>query len=96
MAGRVDIDIDRLAVLARIELTPEEKARFAAQLGDVLAHVEQLNKVNVDGVEPTAHAFPVTNVWRTDEPAPGLPVGDALSNAPAKRNDQFVVPRVVE
>ena len=96
MAGRVDIDIDRLAVLARIELTPEEKARYAAQLGDVLAHVEQLNKVIVDGVEPTAHAFPVTNVWRADEPAPALSVGEALSNAPAKRNDQFVVPRVVE
>ena len=96
MAGRVEIDIDRLAVLARIELTPEEKARFAAQLGDVLSHVEQLNKVNVEGVEPTAHAFPVTNVWRVDEPVEGLPVGDALSNAPAKRSDQFVVPRVVE
>lgn len=96
MAGRVDIDIDRLAVLARIELTPEEKARFAAQLGDVLAHVEQLNKVNVEGVEPTAHAFPVTNVWRADEPVEGLPVGDALSNAPAKRSDQFSVPKVVE
>jgi aspartyl-tRNA(Asn)/glutamyl-tRNA(Gln) amidotransferase subunit C len=96
MAGRVDIDIDRLAVLARIELTPEEKAKFASQLGDVLAHVEQLNKVNVDGVEPTAHAFPVTNVWRTDEPVDGLPVADALANAPAKRSDQFSVPRVVE
>ncbi|HUG10114.1 MAG TPA: Asp-tRNA(Asn)/Glu-tRNA(Gln) amidotransferase subunit GatC [Opitutaceae bacterium] len=96
MAGRVDIDIDRLAVLARIELTPEEKARFAAQLGDVLAHVEQLNKITVEGVEPTAHAFPVTNVWRADEPVEGLPVGDALSNAPAKRSDQFVVPKVVE
>jgi len=96
MAGRVDIDIDRLAVLARIELTPEEKARFASQLGDVLAHVEQLNKVNVDGVEPTAHAFPVTNVWRADEPVEGLPVDDALANAPAKRSDQFVVPKVVE
>jgi aspartyl-tRNA(Asn)/glutamyl-tRNA(Gln) amidotransferase subunit C len=96
MAGRVDIDIDRLAVLARIELTPEEKAKFASQLGDVLAHVEQLNKVNVDGVEPTAHAFPVTNVWRTDEPVDGLPVADALANAPAKRSDQFSVPKVVE
>lgn len=96
MAGRVDIDIDRLAVLARIKLTPEEKARFAAQLGDVLAHVEQLNKVNVDSVEPTAHAFPVTNVWRADEPVEGMPVGDALANAPAKRGDQFSVPKVVE
>jgi aspartyl-tRNA(Asn)/glutamyl-tRNA(Gln) amidotransferase subunit C len=96
MAGRVEIDIDRLAVLARIELSSEEKLKFASQLGDVLAHVEQLNKVNVDGVEPTAHAFPVTNVWRTDEPVEGLPVADALANAPAKRSDQFSVPKVVE
>lgn len=96
MAGRVDIDIDRLAVLARIELTPEEKAKFASQLGDVLAHVEQLDRVNVDGVEPTAHAFPVTNVWRVDEPAEGLAIEEALRNAPAKRSDQFSVPKVVE
>lgn len=96
MSGHANIDIDRLAVLARIELTPEEKAKFASQLGDVLAHVEQLNKVNVDGVEPMAHAFHVTNVWRADEPAAGLPVADALSNAPARRNDQFSVPKVVE
>jgi aspartyl-tRNA(Asn)/glutamyl-tRNA(Gln) amidotransferase subunit C len=96
MAGRVDIDIDRLAVLARIELTSEEKLKFASQLGDVLAHVEQLNRVNVDGVEPTAHAFPVTNVWRADEASESLPVADALMNAPAKRSDQFSVPKVVE
>jgi aspartyl-tRNA(Asn)/glutamyl-tRNA(Gln) amidotransferase subunit C len=96
MAGRVEIDIDRLAVLARIELTAEEKTRFAAQLGDVLTHIEQLNKVNVDGVEPMAHAFHVTNVWRNDDPVDGLPVGDVLANAPAKRNEQFSVPKVVE
>jgi aspartyl-tRNA(Asn)/glutamyl-tRNA(Gln) amidotransferase subunit C len=96
MAGRVEIDIDRLAVLARIELTAEEKTRFAAQLGDVLTHIEQLNKVNVDGVEPMAHAFPVTNVWRNDDPVDGLPVGDVLAKAPAKCNDQFSVPKVVE
>lgn len=96
MAGHADIDIEKLAVLARIELTHEEREKFSAQLGDVLAHVEQLNKVNVDGVEPTAHAFHVTNVWRKDEAVAGLAVADALMNAPAKRNDQFSVPKVVD
>lgn len=96
MSKHVEIDIDRLAVLARIELSPAEKERFAAQLGDVLDHIGKLNTVNVDGVEPTAHAFSVTNVWRNDEPVEGLPVGDALANAPATRSDQFSVPRVVE
>jgi Asp-tRNA(Asn)/Glu-tRNA(Gln) amidotransferase C subunit len=43
-----------------------------------------------------AHAFPVTNVWRRDDSVDGLPVGDVLANAPAKRNDQFSVPKVVE
>lgn len=96
MSGHANIDIDKLALLARIELTPEEKEKFSAQLGDVLSHIEQLNKVNVDGVEPTAHAFHVTNVWRKDEAVAGLPVADALMNAPSKRNDQFSVPKVVE
>lgn len=96
MPARVELDIDRLAALARIELSSAEKERFTMQLGDVLAHVEKLKTVDVDGVEPTAHAFPVTNVWREDEPAPGLPVEETLRNAPARRGDQFSVPRVVE
>lgn len=96
MTSRPGLDIDRLAVLARLELSEAEKARFAAQLGDVLQHVEKLNTVNIEGVEPTAHAIPVTNVWREDQPVAGLPVEDALRNAPARRDDQFSVPRVIE
>ena len=91
-----DLRLDHVANLARIELTPEEKARFATQLGDVLAYVEQLNEVDVSGVEPTAHAFPVVNVWAADVPEPGLSVEDALRNAPEKRDNMFVVPRVVD
>ena len=82
--------------LARIALTPEEKARFPRRLGDVLTYIAQLKEVDVSGVEPTAHAFPVYNVWAEDVPQPGLPVEDALRNAPAQRDNMIVVPKVVE
>jgi aspartyl-tRNA(Asn)/glutamyl-tRNA(Gln) amidotransferase subunit C len=91
-----DLKLDHVAHLARISLTPEEKERYSAQLSDVLKYIEQLNEVNVEGVEPTAHAFPVVNVWAEDIPVPGLSVEDALRNAPEKRDNMIVVPRVVE
>jgi aspartyl-tRNA(Asn)/glutamyl-tRNA(Gln) amidotransferase subunit C len=90
------LDLDHVANLARISLAPEEKARFAAQIGDVLSYIAQLNEVDVSGVEPTAHAFPVVNVWAADVAEPGLSVEDALGNAPAKSRNMFAVPRVVE
>ena len=96
MSAPTDLDIDHVAQLARIELTPAEKEKFARQLGDVLLHIEQLGKVDVSGVEPTAHAFPVYNVWAEDIAQPGLPVDVALRNAPAQRDNMVVVPKVVE
>jgi aspartyl-tRNA(Asn)/glutamyl-tRNA(Gln) amidotransferase subunit C len=91
-----DLKLDHVANLARLALTEEEKARFSSQLGDVLAYVALLNEVDVSDVEPTAHAFPVVNVWAEDIPEPGLSVEDALRNAPEKRDDMVVVPKVVE
>jgi aspartyl-tRNA(Asn)/glutamyl-tRNA(Gln) amidotransferase subunit C len=96
MSQPADLKLDHVAFLARIELTAAEKERFATQLGDVLAYIAQLNEVNVDGVEPTAHAFPVVNVWAADVPEAGLPVEAALRNAPEQRDQMFVVPRVVD
>jgi aspartyl-tRNA(Asn)/glutamyl-tRNA(Gln) amidotransferase subunit C len=96
MATTPQLDIDHVANLARLALTPEEKATFAQQLGEVLHHIEQLSKVDVSGVEPTAHAFAVSNVWGVDVPAPALPVEAALRNAPAQREHMVVVPKVVE
>tara|TARA_R110002167_G_scaffold277628_1_gene483548 strand:- start:506 stop:796 length:291 start_codon:yes stop_codon:yes gene_type:complete len=96
MADIPDLDIDRVAHLARIALTPTEKAAYAAQLGEVLKHVEQLKQVNVDGVEPTAHAFAVENVWADDVAQAGLSASDALRNAPVQRQNMIVVPKVVE
>ena len=96
MSAPTDLNIDHVAHLARLALTPEEKAKFATQLGDVLAYIEQLKKVDVSGVEPTAHAFPVYNVWADDVAQPGLSVEAALKIAPAQRNNMIVVPKVVE
>jgi aspartyl-tRNA(Asn)/glutamyl-tRNA(Gln) amidotransferase subunit C len=96
MANAPQLDIDRVARLARVALTPEERATFAAQLGSVLHHIEQLSKVDVEGVEPSAHAFAVENVWREDVSGAPLPVVEALRNAPAQRENMVVVPKVVE
>lgn len=96
MSNAPALDIDHVAKLARLALTPEEKAKFAQQLGDVLHHIEQLAKVDVSGVEPTAHATPIYNVWQEDIARPGLSVADALRNAPAQRDNMVIVPKVIE
>lgn len=96
MSSAPQLDIDHVARLARVALTPEEKATFAVQLGSVLHHIEQLAKVDVAGVEPSAHAFAVHNVWQEDVARPGLSAEQALRNAPAQRENMVVVPKVVE
>lgn len=96
MSTHTDLNIDHVSMLARLALTEEEKKQFAGQLGDILAYVEQLRELDVSGVEPSAHAFDVYNVWAEDDPRPGLPVEKALMNAPAQRDHLFVVPKVVE
>jgi aspartyl-tRNA(Asn)/glutamyl-tRNA(Gln) amidotransferase subunit C len=96
MPSTPDLNIDYVANLARLALTEREKTDFARQLGDVLMYIEKLKEVDVSGVEPTAHAFPMTNVWADDVPQPGLPVERVLQNAPARRDNMIVVPVVVE
>jgi len=91
-----DFNIKYVAHLARLKLTPEEEQKLGAQLGNILGYIEKLKEVDVSGVEPTAHAFPLVNVFRADEPRPGLPTEDALRNAPKQSGGLFVVPKVVE
>ena len=90
------MDIDYVSNLARIELSEKEKEKFRGQLGDVLKYFEKLQEVNVDGVEPTAHAFPRYNVWDNDLAKKPFSVDLALQNAPKSRNEQILVPIVVE
>ena len=92
----VEIDVKYVAHLARVALTPEEEQKLAAQLGRILGYVEKLKEVDVNGVEPTAHAFPLINVTRPDEVRPSLSQEEALRNAPAQANGLFLVPKIVE
>ncbi len=96
MSEESSMDIDYVANLARIELTSQEKEKFQGQLGDVLKYFEKLQEVDVEGVEPTAHAFPRFNVWDKDLAIDGFSAEEALLNAPKSRNEQVVVPKVVE
>ena len=91
-----DFDIKYVAHLARLKLSPAEEIKLTAQLGSILGYIEKLKEVDVSGVEPTAHAFPLFNVTRPDEIRPGLSNEDALRNAPAKANGLFMVPKIVE
>ena len=90
------IDVKYVAHLARLALTPEEEQRIGAQLGQVLDYIEKLKEVDVTGVEPTAHAFPLINVTRPDEVRPSMSNEYALRNAPAQANGLFIVPKIVE
>ena len=91
-----EFDISYTAKLARIELTDEEQREYGAQLAEVLQYVEKLKELNVDGVSPTAHPVPLTNVTRADEVRPSLPTDEALKNAPAQANQLFLVPKIVD
>jgi aspartyl-tRNA(Asn)/glutamyl-tRNA(Gln) amidotransferase subunit C len=90
------LDIHDVAGLARVSLTPEEEAQFGGQLNQILRYVEQLRKLDVSEVEPTAHAAPRVNVTREDEVRPSLTTEEALRNAPARVGDLFQVPRIIE
>lgn len=92
----MEIDVKYMAHLARLSLTPEEEQKMAAQLGSVLGYIEKLKEVDVTGVEPTAHAFPMVNVTRRDELQPSISNEEALRNAPASANGLFIVPKIVE
>ncbi len=91
-----DFDISYVAHLARLELSEEDKATLSAQLSRVLDYVAQLNKVDVTGIEPTAHAVPLTNVLRQDQPRPSIERERILANAPETARDLFIVPKIVE
>ena len=89
-------EVEHVARLARLALDADEKERMRSQLDAILGYVEQLRRVNTDGVEPTAHVLPLVNVLRDDEVRPSYPVEAMLANAPDAQDGQFRVPRILE
>lgn len=89
-------DVEHVARLARLHLSDAELETMRLQLDAILAYIEKLAGVDVEGVEPTSHAVPLLNVMREDEPRPCLPQAEALANAPDRAGEFFRVPRILE
>jgi len=96
MSKTTDLDVAYVAGLARLNLTDDETQLFQKQLGDILKYAAKLDEVDVSHVEAAAHAVPVFNVFREDEPRDWFTADEALSNAPRKANNLFIVTKVVE
>jgi aspartyl-tRNA(Asn)/glutamyl-tRNA(Gln) amidotransferase subunit C len=90
-------DVDRIATLARLELSDTEKDLFVHQLSHVLEYAEQIQKIDTTGVPPTSHVLARMPADRADEPRASLTNGDALANAPdpSPHTGLFRVPRVI-
>ena len=89
-------EVHHVARLARLSLTDEELERMREQLDAILAYIDKLRELDVEGVEPTSHAVPLVNVMRDDDVTPCLPQDAALANAPDRAGELFRVPRIIE
>ena len=92
----IEIDIEHVANLARLELAAEERQQLAAQLRQILEHAATVGEAAAADVPPTASPIPRANVYREDVVEPSLPVDEALRNAPEREGDRFRVPRIAE
>ena len=88
-------EVAHLARLARLALTEEELDHFAGQLDVIISSVARVREVAADGIPPTSHAVPVTNVFRDDVLVPCLGAAAALDQAPAAEQQRFRVPRIL-
>lgn len=85
-----------IADLARLCPSAEEAERLSREMSQIVDFIGQLSELDTAGVEPLHHVFGQTTVLGDDEPVPSLPTGTALKNAPARKDDYFLVPKVIE
>lgn len=89
-------EVEHVARLARLALSPDEIATFTGQMDAILAYVDTLKELDTDGIIPTSHAVPVENAFREDAVRPSIGVDNALANAPDRVEGFFRVPKVIE
>ena len=89
-------DVHRIVLLARLELTPVEEASFATQLDHILEHFQKLKQLDTDGIEPTAHVVDMATPFRDDRVQNAANVDALLANAPARDDNFFKVPKIIE
>jgi len=88
--------VQHVANLARLQLSPEEEDRFTRNLNDILLFFHKLNELDTQDVPPTSHVLEITNVMREDNVRPSWPREEVLKNAPDHENGMFRVPAVIE
>jgi aspartyl-tRNA(Asn)/glutamyl-tRNA(Gln) amidotransferase subunit C len=91
----VEIDIAKVAQLARLALSEDELCQYGAQLQDILEHAERVSALPTEGVLPTSHPLPMTNAFRPDEVRPSLDRDEVLAQAPSAEGGYFRVPRIL-
>ena len=89
-------DIEHIAMLARIDLTEEEKELFGSQLSSILDYMEKLDELDTSTIEPTSHVLSLQNVMREDTVRESIPREDALMNAPSHTEKFYRVPKIIE
>ena len=89
-------EVDQVARLARLRLSDAEKERMRRELDGILSYIDKLRALDTEGVPPTSHAVPMTNVMREDEPRESLQQDDMLANAPDRSGEFFRVPKIIE
>ena len=88
--------VEHVAMLARLELSEQEKELITGQMDAILAYVDKLGELHTDEIVATSHAVPMENAFREDEVRPSLGVDNALANAPDRMEGFFRVPKVIE
>lgn len=91
-----DETIEYVGILAKLDLSPEEKERAKKDMGEMLDYIDKLNELDTAGVEPMSHVFPVNNVFREDVVTNGDDRENMLKNAPEVKNGSYQVPKTVE
>lgn len=96
MANKIsDETIEYVGILARLELTEEEKENAKADMEKMLDYIDILNELDTEGTEPMSHVFPVKNVFREDIVTNGDGSADTLANAPLQKDHSFKVPKTI-
>ncbi len=91
-----DETIEYVGILAKLELTGEEKEQAKKDMGSMLDYIDKLGELDTEGIEPMSHVFPVNNVFREDVVTNGDDREAILKNAPEEKDGMFVVPRTFE
>ena len=95
MAGLTRSDVEHVAFLARLRLTPEELDRLEGQLNDILDQYAKLSELDTSAIPPTAQTIELENILREDVAMPSLPLEAVLANAPAREGDYVIVPPIL-